>query len=100
MVGFPACRRFGANLIISRVDRLSRDPVFLLSLRDAGIDFTAVDMPNTNRMTVGIYGVGRRTGTRSDLDQNESRVGRGSSVRQKTWQPTSGDGTFSRPGGG
>jgi DNA invertase Pin-like site-specific DNA recombinase len=49
-----ACRRFGAKLIISRLDRLSRDPVFLLSLRDAGIDFTAVDMPNANRMTVGV----------------------------------------------
>ena len=49
-----AARRYGAKLIISRLDRLSRDPVFLLSLRDAGIDFTAVDMPNANRMTVGI----------------------------------------------
>jgi DNA invertase Pin-like site-specific DNA recombinase len=49
-----ACRRYGARLIISRLDRLSRDPVFLLSLRDAGIDFTAVDMPNANRMTVGV----------------------------------------------
>ena len=33
---------------------MSRDPVFLLSLRDAGIDFVALDMPNANRMTVGI----------------------------------------------
>ena len=49
-----AARRYGAKLIISRLDRLSRDPVFLLSLRDAGVDFTAVDMPNANRMTVGI----------------------------------------------
>jgi DNA invertase Pin-like site-specific DNA recombinase len=28
--------------------------VFLLSLRDAGIDFVAVDMPHANRMTVGV----------------------------------------------
>jgi DNA invertase Pin-like site-specific DNA recombinase len=49
-----ACRRYGAKLIISRLDRLSRDPVFLLSLRDAGLDFVAVDMPNANRMTVGV----------------------------------------------
>jgi DNA invertase Pin-like site-specific DNA recombinase len=49
-----ACRRYGAQLIISRLDRLSRDPVFLLSLRDAGIDFVAVDMPNANRLTIGI----------------------------------------------
>lgn len=49
-----ACRRYGAKLIISRLDRLSRDPVFLLSLRDAGIDFVAVDMPHANRLTVGV----------------------------------------------
>jgi DNA invertase Pin-like site-specific DNA recombinase len=49
-----ACRRYGARLIISRLDRLSRDPVFLLSLRDAGIDFVAVDMPQANRLTIGI----------------------------------------------
>ena len=49
-----ACRRYKARLIISRLDRLSRDPVFLLSLRDAGIDFVALDMPSANRMMVGI----------------------------------------------
>jgi len=49
-----ACRRYKAKLIISRLDRLSRDPVFLLSLRDAGIDFVALDMPEANRMMVGI----------------------------------------------
>lgn len=47
-------RRYGAKLIISRLDRLSRDPIFLLSLRDAGIDFLALDMPHANRLTVGI----------------------------------------------
>ena len=41
-------------MIVSRLDRLSRDPVLLLSLRDAGIDFTAVDMPHANRLTIGI----------------------------------------------
>ena len=49
-----ACRRYKARLIISRLDRLSRDPVFLLSLRDAGIEFVALDMPEANRMMVGI----------------------------------------------
>jgi DNA invertase Pin-like site-specific DNA recombinase len=49
-----ACRRYGAKLIISRLDRLSRDPVFLLSLRDAGIDFVALDLPHANRMTIGV----------------------------------------------
>jgi DNA invertase Pin-like site-specific DNA recombinase len=49
-----ACRRYKAKLIISRLDRLSRDPVFLLSLRDAGIEFVALDLPQANRLTIGI----------------------------------------------
>lgn len=49
-----ACRRYKARLIISRLDRLSRDPVFLLSLRDAGIEFVALDLPQANRLTIGI----------------------------------------------
>jgi DNA invertase Pin-like site-specific DNA recombinase len=49
-----ACRLYKAKLIISRLDRLSRDPVFLLSLRDAGIDFVCVDNPTANRLTIGI----------------------------------------------
>ena len=49
-----ACKVYGATLVIAKLDRLSRDPVFLLSLRNAGIDFVAVDMPNANRMTVGV----------------------------------------------
>lgn len=49
-----ACRLYGAKLVIAKLDRLSRDPVFLLGLRDAGIDFVAADMPHANRLTVGV----------------------------------------------
>ena len=49
-----ACRRYGAKLVIAKLDRLGRNPSFLLSLRDAGIDFICCDMPDANRLTVGI----------------------------------------------
>src|SRR4051794_11368148 len=49
-----ACRVYGARLVIAKLDRLSRDAHFLLGLEKAGVDFVAADMPNANRLTVGI----------------------------------------------
>jgi len=49
-----ACRLYVAKLVIAKIDRLSRDAHFLLGLEKAGIDFVAADMPNANRLTVGI----------------------------------------------
>lgn len=48
------CRLTGARLVIAKLDRLSRNAAFLLTLRDSGVDFVAADMPDANSLTVGI----------------------------------------------
>jgi DNA invertase Pin-like site-specific DNA recombinase len=44
----------GAVLVIAKLDRLSRNAAFLLTLRDSGVKFIAADMPDANELTVGI----------------------------------------------
>jgi DNA invertase Pin-like site-specific DNA recombinase len=47
-------RVIGAMLIVAKLDRFSRNAAFLLALRDSGVRFVAVDMPEANDLTVGI----------------------------------------------
>ena len=47
-------RLTGATLVIAKLDRLSRNAAFLLTLRDSGVRFLACDMPEANSLTVGI----------------------------------------------
>ena len=47
-------RLTGAILVIAKLDRLSRNAAFLLTLRDSGVHFLAVDMPEANDLTIGI----------------------------------------------
>jgi DNA invertase Pin-like site-specific DNA recombinase len=51
------CRMKGAELVIAKLDRLSRDAHFLLGLQKAGVEFTCADMPEANKMTVGIMAI-------------------------------------------
>lgn len=46
-----------ATLVISKLDRLSRDAAFLLSLQNSGVKFVAADMPEANFLTVGLFAV-------------------------------------------
>ena len=56
----------GATLVIAKLDRLSRNAAFLLTLRDSGVKFAAVDLPEANDLTVGIMAlVAQRSARRS-----------------------------------
>ena len=43
-----------AILVVSKLDRLSRNAAFLLQLQDSKLDFIICDMPNIDRFSVGI----------------------------------------------
>ncbi len=49
-----ACQQHGAKLLIAKLDRLSRNVAFVMTLRDSGIDFVACDLPDANTLTVGM----------------------------------------------
>ena len=44
----------GTTLVIAKLDRLSRNAAFPLALRDSGVRFVAVGIPEANDLTVGI----------------------------------------------
>jgi DNA invertase Pin-like site-specific DNA recombinase len=48
------CRIHKATLVIAKLDRLARNVNFISNLMEAKVDFTAVDFPQANRLTIHI----------------------------------------------
>ncbi len=49
-----ACRAHGAELVIAKLDRLSRSVALIANLMESGVDFVACDMPEANGLTVHV----------------------------------------------
>ena len=47
----------GATIVIAKLERLSRNVAFIMTLRESGVPFIAADMPEANTMTIGIMAV-------------------------------------------
>ena len=52
---FSYCKKNNCLLIISKLDRLSRNAAFLHTLKDSGINFKCVDLPDLNTLTLGVF---------------------------------------------
>lgn len=50
-------RLTNGTLLIAKLDRLSRNAAFLLTLRDSGAKFLAADVPDANDLTIGVLAV-------------------------------------------
>jgi DNA invertase Pin-like site-specific DNA recombinase len=48
------CRQTRATLLVAKLDRLSRNGAFLYRLRDSGMKFQALDIPDANTLTLGV----------------------------------------------
>ncbi len=51
------CRLSGDMLVIAKLDRLSRNALFLMELLESKVKFVCADMPEANDLTVGMLAV-------------------------------------------
>ena len=50
------CKKTGAKLVVAKLDRLSRNLLFLATLMESNVEFICCDMPQANRLTIQIMG--------------------------------------------
>ncbi len=59
------CKANDATLIVAKLDRLSRDIVFIDNLINSGVKFICMDIPGANELTIGLLSV---------IAQNEAKT--------------------------
>lgn len=68
-------KRSQARLVVAKLDRLSRNAAFLLTLRDSGARIVAADMPEMNELTVGIMAVVAQDEARRISERTKAALG-------------------------
>lgn len=73
------CQKNGYTLLIAKLDRLSRNARFILTLRESGVKFVCADMPEANNLTIGLLAIlaedeAKRTSDRTKSALNEIKL--------------------------
>ncbi|WGH78587.1 recombinase family protein [Jannaschia ovalis] len=76
----------GATLVIAKLDRLSRNAAFLLTLQSSGVRFLACDMPEANDLTMGIMALVAQ----GDLTAHQGGARGGKGTRGEARKPERG----------
>jgi DNA invertase Pin-like site-specific DNA recombinase len=65
----------GSVLVIAKLDRLSRNAAFLLTLRDSGVRFIAADIPDANDLTIGVLAIVAQAERESISERTKAALG-------------------------
>ena len=83
------CKRTGATLLIAKLDRLSRKVSFVFALRDAGVKFVAIDVPELNSLNLAIFcGLAQRE---RELTSERTKAALASRYAKESWGSSHGN---------